>query len=248
MSLDAVLEEIRIAFPPGGRVSATKLAEPVGFDYTTPSFLKGSGRVLSAREKRAYGCIEVGYTAPERRKMGCVEEIEEYIPTSGEHKGKVRTRKVFTGRTENGEIDPRCKMTKRFTGNRCTGDTLLTDDGRPVCTGDAFKDPRCSRSTGSPCSNPRFENPKKSGLCPIQSVWVDGRFGLRLCGKQNKGGQVYAVSSPAEAMQFATKACAHWAKKNSWRGFKPGKGVEKLGLGGKRTKRKTRKRKRKRKR
>lgn len=222
---DVVESRFTLALPGAAQVTDAKVEEPKGFNYTSPSVLEGSKKKLSAPQKRKYGCTERGFTPRELREIGCAEET--YTTKKGNRS------KRFTGRLTDGRLDQRCKMQRRFTGNRCTGTQVRNDEtGQPSCeNGLAYKDPRCSASVGKPCVGNRFKAPGKDDSCPVQSVWVDGTPALRLCTGHEKPGRLYAVKDAADAIAFSREACEFWKRKGTFKGFRPKGKRKNLGLG-----------------
>jgi len=81
------------------------------------------------------------------------------------------------------------------------------------------------QEAAKPCSGDRVT---KGTSCPVQLFYKRGQATLRFCNERNKPGKVIAVNSPQEAQKIASKACAYWAKKGTFKGYKPFKSA---GLG-----------------
>jgi len=94
--------------------------------------------------------------------------------------------------------------------------------GKLKWTGDnAFgvRDPFCTGGS-VPCGTDRFKT-KNPDRCPVQLIWRKGERHLRFCGVHGKAGRLMPVSTPADALKKAAKACRHWKKHTSWKGYKP---------------------------
>ena len=168
-----------------------ELPTPEGYRYSSGSVVGAVKGALSSKERREYGCVEVGYTAAQRENFGCARD----------EGGK------FTGVLTDGTKDRRCTQDKKFSGQRKVGKR-------------SYSDSMCSSTFGEPCGGDRFGRAGELS-CPVQFVTVGGRTGLRLCAGQGKPGELVAAEGPAAVEALARRACAYWTKNKTWEGFAP---------------------------
>jgi hypothetical protein len=191
------------------------LHTPKGYRYSSGSVVFSQvGGGLASEERRAQGCLEVGYTISDRAKWGCARDAEE----------------KFTGSLADGTKDGRCTQDRKFSGERRAGGKTYRD---PIC-GAGFKPPCETRRHGTAEFCPiQFvvvggttglrlchAQGESGGLLAAPSAPALDALATDACAWYNKHGRPRMVRALAAKAKGHTKQYAALAA-TVWDGFRP---------------------------